>query len=165
MTAQISEILWFEGEKHAMCAEPLSEYFQLAGESPEFAEVNTACWRGYIGEWEIRDDRLYLIGLEAYLANGEEACLETIFPGFSERAFAHWYSGTIRVPEGKMVDYVHMGYESVYERDVFLDFKKGILVGKTTRTNGQAEDASAPGGYGVGGMTIFPRPNRPEDSE
>ena len=148
-----------------MCSEPLSDYFEMAGESPDFAEMNTACWRGYVGEWEVLDGRLYLIGLDAYLASGEETNIETIFPGFPERVFAHWYSGRIRIPEGKLLDYVHMGYASVYERDVFLDFEKGVLVGKTTRTNGQAKEANAPEGYGIGGMTILPRPGDPEDDE
>jgi hypothetical protein len=135
MTAQVSETLWYEGKKQGMCSEPLSAYFDLTGESPAFAEMDTSCWRGYVGEWEIRDDRLYLIGLEGRLVNGEEANLESIFPKFPDRVFAHWYSGTIRLPQGKLLNYVHGGYLSVYERDLLLTFEKGIIVGTETRKN------------------------------
>ena len=140
MTAQVSETLWYEGKEHAMCSEPLSDYFDLSGKRPKFAEMDTSCWRGYVGEWEIRDERLYLIGLEARLVNGEEAKLESIFPGFPDRVFAHWYSGTIRIPEGKLLDYVHMGYESVFERDVFMTFEKGVLVDKRIRVNAEDDE-------------------------
>ena len=135
MTAQVSETLWYQGKKQGMCSEPLNDYFNLAGERPKFAEMDTSCWRGYVGEWEIRDDRLYLIGLDGRLENGKEANLESIFPGFPDRVFAHWFSGTVRVPEGKLLDYVHGGYLSTYERDLLLTFEKGVLVGTETRKN------------------------------
>lgn len=59
MTAQISEKLLFEGEKHAMCTNPLGDYCALGGELPRFASNCTALWRGYVGTWEIINDRLY----------------------------------------------------------------------------------------------------------
>ncbi|MBK8479333.1 MAG: hypothetical protein IPL39_24550 [Opitutaceae bacterium] len=34
-----------------------------------------------------------------------------------------------------MLDYVHMGYDSRYERDTFLDFKKGMLVSRVDIEN------------------------------
>lgn len=135
MTAQITETIRYEGQKHAMCSEPLGDYFELSGKTPDFEEMHTACWRAYIGEWEVRGYRLYLIGIKASYSDGSKVTLDSLFPGFSDRVFAHWYSGTVRLPVGEMLDYVHMGYESTYERDVFLEFKKGVLVGKTEPSN------------------------------
>ena len=43
--------------------------------------------------------------------------------------FAHWISGEIRVPIGKILNYVHMGYASVFEEDLLLEFSNGILTG------------------------------------
>ena len=122
MTAQISEKLFFEGEKHAMCTNPLGDYCALGGELPRFASNCTALWRGYVGTWEIINDRLYLIELHGELESGQDADLETVFPGYGERVFAHWYSGVIRLPQGKMLEYIHMGYGSTYERDLLLEF-------------------------------------------
>jgi len=127
--------------------------------------MNTACWRGYVGEWEILDDHLYLTDLEGMLADGSNANLETVFPGFPDRVFAHWYSDTIRIPQGKLLDYVHMGYESVYERDLLLIFEKGVLKETEVRENGTSESETAPEGYGIGGMTVFPVPERTDDDE
>jgi hypothetical protein len=138
MTAQISERLVYRGETHAMCAEPLAQYFRLAGENPGFQPSSTMLWRGYIGTWEIRDDRLYLIGLDAKLRDGSPASLETVFPGFPERVFAHWFNGQLRLPRGELLKYVHMGWGSQYEEDLFLEVSRGIVTGSWTRRNGVA---------------------------
>lgn len=157
MTAQIAEKLFYEGQKVLMCSEPLGDYFAFSGEWPGFESNCTALWRGYVGTWEIIDTRLYLIELHGTLEGGAEATLATIFPDFPDRVFAHWYSGTIRIPQGKMLDYVHMGYGSTYERDLMLKIEKGVVTETTVRHNGTSSKPDAPEGYGIGGMTIFPR--------
>ncbi len=157
MTAQIAENLLYRGEKVAICTEPLNDYFAAGGYNPGFESNCTALWRGYIGSWEIVDDRLYLVGLEGTLENGTEATLGTIFPEFPERVFAHWYSGTLRIPQGRQLEYVHMGYGSTFERDVFLDIERGVVVNTQVHHNGLAQADDAPEGYSVGAMTLFPR--------
>ena len=165
MTAQVSESLSYDGEDYAMCTEPLSDYFRKGGKDPGFTSMNTACWRGYIGDWEITEDRLYLIDLEGTLEDGTEATLESVFPGFPDRVFAHWYSETIRLPQGKLLEYVHMGFASVYERDLFLTFENGVLTRTKVKVNGESHSDTAPEGYGIGGMTTFPRGINQDDSE
>jgi hypothetical protein len=129
----------------------------LGGERPPFDDYScTALWRGYVGTWEIVNDRLYLVELCGTLEDGSRVTLETVFSGYPKRVFAHWYSGTLRIPQGKLLQYVHMGYGSTYERDVFLDLKKGVVVGKRLRVNGISDDSGASEGYGIGAMSIFP---------
>ena len=53
MTAQIAEVLVFEGESHPMMATPQANYFQLGGHNPGFQSTSTALWRGYVRRWEI----------------------------------------------------------------------------------------------------------------
>lgn len=154
MTAQIAEKLYYNGEEHSMTTNPLGNYFHYAGVDPGFAMTCTALWRGYVGTWEIIESRLYLIDLHGTLNDGREATLATFFPDFPERVFAHWYTGTIRLPEGKLIDYVHMGYSSTYERDIMLSVEKGVIVDTTVRHNGTVDD-NAPKGYGVRGFTLF----------
>ena len=50
------------------------------------------------GSLEIVDDRLYLVGMNASPFEDEPVPLERLFPGHGDRVFAHWYSGTLRVP-------------------------------------------------------------------
>jgi hypothetical protein len=155
MTAQMAEVLVFEGETHPMMATPLADYFQLGGHDPGFQATSTALWRGYVGRWEIIDARLYLTQLSGYLRSGAEASIGSVFPGFEARVFAHWFSGTIRLPMGKLINYVHGGFASRYERDLLLKIDNGVLVAKTLRHNGEApKDAKE--GYTMAAMTTLP---------
>ena len=52
--------------------------------------------------------------------------------------FADWYSGTLRVPLGEMLAYVHGGFASTFERDMFIE----IVRGKVTTTYTQENDPS-----------------------
>ncbi|MBF0400379.1 MAG: hypothetical protein HQL90_06380 [Magnetococcales bacterium] len=157
MTAQIAEMLNYLGEKVHMCSNPLSDYFAMGGINPRFSSNCTALWRGYIGSWEIVGDRLYLIGLTGTLEDGSDVSLATIFPKFPERVFAHWYSGTIRIPQGKQLKYVHMGYGSIFERDLFLDVDRGVVVATRVHHNGTSKSKRAPEGYNIAAMTVFSR--------
>jgi hypothetical protein len=133
MTAQTPERLHYQGEEVAMYTLPLDDYFALVESSPPFVWTSTDCWRGYVGRWEIADNRLYLIELRGRLKDGSEASVATIFPDFPERLFAHWYSGTIRIPQGERLEYVHMGYHSIFERDLLLDVERGVVKGSRIR--------------------------------
>nr|MBP7911909.1 hypothetical protein [Pseudomonadales bacterium] len=161
MTAQIPEVLRFESREHPMCTEPLEDYFELGGRKSPFASYCTANWRGYIGTWEVRGQRLYLVGLEGRSGEGAELTLVSLFPGHGSRVYAHWYSGTVRLPEGKLLKYFHGGYGSTYERDRLLRFDKGVLVETSVQRNGEAAGDDAEGedeGYVVAAMTHFPPP-------
>lgn len=162
MTAQIAERLLYQGDDAAMCTNPLGDYFAMGGVNPRFESNCTALWRGYVGSWEVVDDRLYLIRLNGTLEGGADATLATFFPAFPDRVFAHWYSGTIRIPQGKQLEYVHMGYGSTFERDLFLDIERGVIVATRVRHNCVAESDNAPDGYEVGAMTVFARTGKGE---
>lgn len=156
MTAQVSEVLLFEGKELQMCACPLSGYLSNSPKNWSFLGYSSACWRGYVGTWEVVENRLYLKALDGLLRNEEEANLETLFPDYPNGVFAHWYSGTVRCPQGKLLNYVHGGFASTYEQDLFLEFKQGVLVSQKTVINGEGKD-DAPEGYGVAAFMVFPR--------
>ena len=157
MTAQLHERLRYEGQGLSMCTTPLGDYFRLGGVSPGFEFNCTALWRGYVGSWEIVGERLYLVELTGTLKNGDQACVATVFPDFPDRVFAHWYSGTIRVPRGKLLDYVHMGCASTYENDLFIEFERGVIKSTRLTHNGIAGPNAAPAGTEVSAFTVFPR--------
>ncbi len=163
MTAQVHENLIYKGQETSMCTEPLQAYFALGGVKPDFVVDSTALWRGYIGTWEIVNDRLYMVGLTGTLQGGVEATLENIFPGYPDRVFAHWYSGTLRIPEGSLLQYFHGGFASVYERDRFLKVREGVVVDCRLRQNGVAESLERPQRPEVVAMTDFPIVTRCKD--
>lgn len=114
MTAQAMEKIFINGREHSMASEPLASYFKMLKKKPKFIFPSSACWRGYYGTWEIKDDKLYLIAFEGYTSNLSErkyweVGMDFIFPN-QKIVFAEWFSGEIRVPLGDMLDYVHGGY-------------------------------------------------------
>jgi hypothetical protein len=146
MTIQAKDNLLFEGQVVSIGTLPLNDYFTKANISPDFHVFNTGCWRGYIGTWAIKDERLYLIHISATLKTGEMVNLETIFPGYPERVFAHWFSGIIQIPMGRNLDInfliggLGMG---IYERDMLLILEKGVVIKRQLRQNAvQASDFS-----------------------
>jgi hypothetical protein len=136
MTAQAAEILHYKDRELALCAEPLDLYLENNNIRFDSGTISTACWRGYIGEWLIENRRLYLIGLNNL--DDEPIALSKIFPDNTKRVFAHWVTDELHCPEGKLLTYVHGGYGSTYERDLFLELRQGELVAERLVYNGEA---------------------------
>ncbi len=135
MTAQLKEILIYKGRRHNMATLPLEKYFSKRVDlHHKIGTGNTACWRGYRGVWKVVDGKLYLIELKLNLTGGERVGFDYLFPD-QQKVFAEWYSGEVKIQAGDMLHYVHMGYESVYEKDIFLKFQKGELIGKRVVDN------------------------------
>lgn len=118
MTAQIHERLIFDGEETSMAfCPPLPKgHSRIIEIDPDKALFSTACWRGYQGTWEIKDGQFYLVGLGGrFRLQGEEPLL------------ADWFSGVLRIPRGEMLQYVHMGFGSVFEEEVHVKIVRGVL--------------------------------------
>jgi len=158
MTAQIQERLRLEGKLVKLCSEPLQAYFEMMGMEPEFPRMSSACRRGYVGEWEIAEGQLYLIGLEldgrlwhANMSDEERALWETlgnmantptleqIFPWKSLPIFADWFSGDLRCGRGNIVNYVHGGYGSTYENELLICIEKGVVIGEPISLSGSSK--------------------------
>jgi len=119
MTAQLHEYLRLDGKRCRMACE-----LDLPESAPGFVYLRgrkyktpcSACWRGYIGFWIIKNDRLFLRKL-----------LGNIQGSFIPPRFADWFSGEIRVPQGERLLYVHSEYDSIYESDLFMEIENGIV--------------------------------------
>ena len=127
MTAQIGEYLRYQGEGVSMATHPLEDYFAMGGPRPALNAATRALRRGYLGGWEIVAGRLYLVKLTATLSDGTQATLQTLFPGFGDRVFAHWFTGTIRIPRGRRLHGVYNRDGSVFEREEMLEFEHGVI--------------------------------------
>lgn len=142
-----------------MCGEPLSFWLCTAGKHIDLKISSTACWRGYVGSWKVIDERLYLTKVSGCSADGSRLNIQNLFPGFSKRVFAHWFTGEVRCPYGKILHYIHMGYASTYEQDLFLTFSKGILISKRIVSNGVGKEGDSEG-YGLAAFTTLPVDNK-----
>lgn len=131
-TAQIPDAIVVDGKEYSLNTNPLDRYLEGLGDAaPRFEATSTALWRGYIAGWELKDGKLFLrsISVPRYARKGGERksveMLRDLFPGDGE-VMAGWYSGALIIPDGRMVEYVHMGYGSTYERYIVALVRKGI---------------------------------------
>lgn len=127
MTAQMREGLILNGEATSMASCP-----PLPHGHPRLVEPSadediwdpeggfrgiSACWRGYVGTWEIRDGRFYLVAVSGRFTLRE-----------GEPILADWFSGVLCVPKGALLRYVHMGFGSVYEQELQIRIERGLVV-------------------------------------
>ena len=113
MTIQAGDVLSYNGKKTTITAEPLKPYLETRNDV-SFIFKSTALVRGYIGIWEIKNKKLYLVSLVGFINNNEKVDLKYLFPNLTE-VFAVWFSGDIRIPEEEIV----------------LNFSKGTLIDET----------------------------------
>lgn len=133
-TAQFPDYLIYKGETHPIFSNPLESYFDNNNPRPTdvFRFSCTACWRGYIATWKIEAGYLYLVKLVEGTCHSDakEIPLSTIFSTQQVPVKATWFSGTLRIPQGKTLQYVHMGYKSIYAKDLFMIIEKAKLIKK-----------------------------------
>lgn len=115
-TAQAHEKLIIDGEQTSMAYCP-----KLPEDDPRIEHnpsgiMWTACWRGYVGTWEITGGKFYLKDLSGDLQL-------TVGP-----LFTNWFTGVLRVPRGEKLHYVHMGFGSIYEEELHIKIYRGNVV-------------------------------------
>ena len=124
-TTQFPEILYLDGQKHSLFSNPLEQYYGPNHPRPPFKAPHTALWRGYVGTWEIDRGVLYLKAIRAWTPQGEVG-LAALFPGHKGRVAATWFTGQLRVPQGKILKpYVP---HPIYEKYLMITVEKGRVV-------------------------------------
>jgi uncharacterized protein (TIGR02996 family) len=140
MTMQVHERLHFRGEDCSLCSTPLAEAIGRVVSKPPFRGFSTACRRGYVGDWEIRDDQLFLIGLDPPFAFGTQGetrlAVSDLLPGAPDDGLlAAWCTDWLHVPK---VEHMWIGFarsEPVTEWDIFLAVHRGKLLAVHEVTN------------------------------
>lgn len=112
MTAQLAERLRVRGRDFALLGTPLDSCPD-AGVRERMRRLrmpSTAQRRGYAGDWEIKHERLWLVGLGANVRDSAgdgaewydpERGLRWLFPGTVGPVPADWFSGEIQSPRGR----------------------------------------------------------------
>jgi len=130
MTAQAMETIYIKRRKYYFNSFPFSEYLEKLDEPPIFNSPNSDSWRGYYGRWKIKDEKLLLASLEAYIeidGKIEEVGLNYFFPDQKE-VFAKWFTGEINLTNGKDVIYPTIGYDAIFINDINIDIKEGHVI-------------------------------------
>jgi hypothetical protein len=119
MTAQVHEYLRLDGKRCRMACElylPESAPGLVYLKGKQYRNPCSACWRGYIGFWVIKNDRLFL-----------RKVIGNVQGSFTPPLFADWFSDEIRIPQGEQLLYIHSEFESIYESDLFMEIKNGVV--------------------------------------
>ncbi len=132
MTAQAPDTIIYRGRRYSLLSNPLEAYWEEHPPRPHLKPLHTANWRGYVAEWLIKSGALYLSGLRARIDNSygerKEIGLRDLFPDAGDQIQASWFSGELRIPQGKKLRDVHMGYGSSYKRELILTIEEGKVV-------------------------------------
>ena len=143
-TAQIPDRLIYNGDTVSIYSNPLEQHPKIDNLRPNLFDDkqgcnSTDCWREYQAKWEIVDNELYLIGIYSccFYEDKIQANLKQLFPDKFEngKVKADWVTAKIVSPQGKQLYYVHMGYESLYEKEVVFEIENGQLKGTTIYDN------------------------------
>ncbi len=146
-TAQAPDVLIYDNKIYDLYANPLETFYKNQLDRPSFSIspgliVSTGNWRGYVATWEIEEGTLYLRGIDSWLcdAKGEKCKKTDLKELFGDQCIkgkvkANWFSGQLKIPNGKQLQYVHMGYGSIYERDIILTVDAGKITGKKVVDN------------------------------
>lgn len=124
MTAQFPNNIHIDGKEYYLATNPLSSY--LESKNITIEGYCTGCWDGYLSEWDIIDDKLYLVDVSPCFTDEEGErilTMDNLFPG-QDKVFAEWYSGELLLKHGELLHYVHAGYESVYETHIRIKIEK-----------------------------------------
>ena len=140
-TSQIPDVLVMEGREHELHSQPFGALLQS---NPKLAEALSkyprgscsASWLGFRATWEIAGESLYLTKLVSNPCSREHSVVPlNILPGHSEgRVPAKWFTGRLVVPQGKLVEYVHMGFESKYESYLVIDIENGAVTSRVEQS-------------------------------
>lgn len=160
-TPQFMENIFYQGKALKMQSTPLESYYTTNNRPTLFKAYNTANWRGYIGEWIVRNDSLFLRSVtieEDFIDtnsvenpkggihfNGmkivKKNVIDLLFLTSKKPVFANWVNDNLTIVEGKLIDYVHMGYGSTYEKEYLLKIENGIVTKEVTIFNDDSTNA------------------------
>jgi len=78
--------------------------------------ISSGCTRRYVGNWEIKDNKLYLLDIDGIYKLTVQAPL-----------FAEWFSGKLIITSGEKLKRITLGFASVYEFEKNVDIENGIV--------------------------------------
>lgn len=146
-TAQLPDLLIYKGDTLEIIANPLESYpgfdsLRSVMFGKDFGFESTNCWRGYQAVWKLEGNELFLVDILScrYEEDRRKVNLQSIFGGkfINGKVKADWLTANIISRQGKLIYYVHMGYSSIYEKEIEFQFKAGVLLNSKTYDNSKS---------------------------
>jgi len=125
MTSQIPDTIYYQDRRCQLMATPLEAYFAMGVARPELNCTYLALWGGYIATWRLVDGQLFLVHLRPGMADAPKLTLGMVFPGQGRRVFASWFTGRLRIPDGRCLASWDGGFMSAHERETLVEITEG----------------------------------------
>jgi hypothetical protein len=139
-----------------MLTMPLDDYFQMAGVKSPFTSEERNLTRGYVGTWQIKNEKLYLTNVEGQTAEDRNVGLIDLFPSEVEFwstdlgnplleqdrypvVFANWFTGTLCLPTGRKIGDIWEGLWPVYERHHLIRVESGVVGDEAHQLNSTSD--------------------------
>jgi hypothetical protein len=140
-TSQVPDYIIYKGDTLCLLTNPLESYFKVHNlkfrDLSSVGNFSTACWRGYVAYFEIKEGNLYVVDIINGDYNKDEkgiTVMDSVFPNKKEYLLKE-YTGLLRIPTGKRTNYVHMGYASEYEGYTFIEIEQGKVLNEKFLSN------------------------------
>lgn len=143
-TAQAPDYLIVENDTLKLHCNPLEAYFEK-NPLPDntFTTISTGLWRGYIAYFKIKNNKLIVDNIykiryyKDEQGNHKEELISIYNIAFKDiKDFeCNFYNGVLICPRGELIEYVHMGYSSVYENYSLFEIKEGNYIKEQHLTN------------------------------
>jgi len=141
MAEQIPDRIILDGNEMELYSNPLEQYWKKS--RPDFL-ITHECRRGYVATWEIVGEELFLKDITGTLNPSflrlrfkpTPCTLRRLF--FSSRwkpIKAKWFTGRLRIPDGKMTRFDDHDYDSRFERDIIITINQGRMTRRVTLDN------------------------------
>lgn len=139
-TAQVAERIIIDGQTNMMFSLPLTSYLESEGISiskytnpPRQTQMTSSCLRGYIATWQIESGYLWLLSIQGF-PSGIMAPMDELFSS-TPPIKAKWYSGKLRIPKGDIIQYIHRGFDSIYEKELIIEIEDGKVIDQRYQNN------------------------------
>lgn len=136
-TAQTPDYLIFEKDTLRLHCNPLEEYFKK-NPIPKglITSFSTANWRGYIAYFKFVDNKLVVENIykEEFQKSNSSKFKDSLISiyndvfGLNTNFECDFYTGLLVCPHGKLLEYVHMGYSSLYENYKLFEIGSGTMI-------------------------------------
>lgn len=146
-TEQESDYIKIDDIEHKLFTNPVYELLQFEDFHNKYItvingiknfSVSSACWRGYIAYFEIKNDLLYLndiivhtVSLEN-IGRPEDRDISIYSKLFDSQKsfFCNFYSGILIIPTGECIKEIYSGYDSMYENYLIIKISNGQVIQK-----------------------------------
>ena len=91
---QAEDAIIHKNKSYYLSMSPLEHFFKVAEVESPFNGNSSTNWRGYIAQWIVENDKLYLFGLQEDDSEPPGGSFESMYPE-QDKVFADWFTGEL----------------------------------------------------------------------